>query len=84
DANEAELVGMSFSIKPHEAYYVPCPADKNATLQIIEQFKPLFQKENITWIGQNIKYDLLVLKWYGIELAANVYDTMLVHYVAEP
>lgn len=84
DANEAELVGLSFSIKPHEAYYIPCPADKNATLAILEQLKPLFDNSTITWVGQNIKYDMLLLKWYGIELKGNIYDTMLVHYVVEP
>jgi DNA polymerase-1 len=84
DANLAELVGMSFSFTPHEAYYIPCPADRAATLQLLQLFKPLFEKPGLTWIGQNIKYDLLVLKWYGIELAGPVYDTMLAHYVAEP
>lgn len=84
DANEAELVGLSFSIKPHEAFYVPCSADRNATLQILELFKPLFESSTITWIGQNIKYDMLMLKWYGLELKGNIYDTMLVHYVVEP
>ncbi|HNP21604.1 MAG TPA: DNA polymerase I [Panacibacter sp.] len=84
DANDAELVGMSFSVTPHEAYYIPCPADQEATKKILEQFKPLFNSSSVTWIGQNLKYDMLVLKWYGIELKGNIYDTMLVHYVVEP
>lgn len=84
DANEAELVGLSFSIKPHEAYYIPCPADKEKTLKLLELLKPLFETPTITWIGQNIKYDMLMLKRYGIELKGNIYDTMLVHYVIEP
>lgn len=84
DANEAELVGLSFSYQPHEAFYIPCPADKNATLHLLELLKPLFDNTAITWIGQNIKYDMLLLKWYGIELKGNIYDTMLVHYVVEP
>ncbi|MCA0380630.1 MAG: DNA polymerase I [Bacteroidetes bacterium] len=84
DANLAELVGMSFAFTPHEAYYVPCPADRAATLELLQHFKPLFDKPDITWIGQNIKYDLLLLKWYQTELAGPVYDTMLAHYVAEP
>ncbi|QEC68390.1 DNA polymerase I [Panacibacter ginsenosidivorans] len=84
DANDAELVGMSFSYIPHEAYYIPCPADQTATKKILEQFTPLFNSEKITWIGQNLKYDMLVLKWYGIELKGNIYDTMLAHYVIEP
>jgi DNA polymerase-1 len=84
DANLAELVGMSFSFTPHEAYYIPCPADRTATDALLAQLQPLFNNPAITWIGQNIKYDLLLLKWYGIELAGPVYDTMLAHYVAEP
>ena len=84
DANEAELVGMSFSYSKNEGYYVPCPAEKNETKKILAQFAPLFNKENIVWVGQNLKYDLLVLKWYGIELMGNIFDTMLAHYVIEP
>jgi DNA polymerase-1 len=75
---------MSFSYKPFEAYYIPCPSDQVATKKILEQFAPLFNSEKITWIGQNLKYDMLVLKWYGIELKGNIYDTMLAHYVIEP
>jgi DNA polymerase-1 len=84
DANDAELVGMSFSYKPFEAYYIPCPADQVATKKILEQFTPLFESEKIMWIGQNLKYDMLVLKWYNVEVKGNIYDTMLAHYVIEP
>ncbi len=84
DANEAELVGLSFSYEPHEAFYIPCPPDKNETLEILQLLKPLFNDATKTWIGQNIKYDLLMLKWYNIELKGNIYDTMLAHYVVEP
>jgi DNA polymerase-1 len=84
DANEAELVGLSFSIKPGEAYYIPCPADQKKTKEILVHFEPLFADKKKTWIGQNIKYDMLVLKWYGIEIAGNLFDTMLAHYVIEP
>ena len=84
DANDAELVGLSFSMKPHEGYYVPCPPDKERTIQILNFFKPLFEDPSIRWVGQNIKYDLLVLKWYGFEFAGPVFDTMLAHYVIEP
>lgn len=83
DANHAELVGLSFSYKAGTAYYVPCPEDKIRTQQILEHFISLFNDENKIWIGQNIKYDLLVLKWYGIELKGKVFDTMLAHYVIE-
>ncbi len=84
DANDAELVGLSFAVKPGEAFYVPCPADQERTKEILAQFEPLFADKNKTWIGQNTKYDMLVLKWYGIELAGNIFDTMLAHYVIEP
>lgn len=84
DANDAELVGMSFSVKHAEAYYVPCPADQEVTKSVLEKFAPLFGDESITWVGQNLKYDMLVLKWYGYELKGTIYDTMLAHYVIEP
>ena len=84
DANDAELVGMSFSIKASEAYYIPCPANQTETAQILKKFEPVFSDETITWIGQNIKYDMLVLKWYDVELKGPVFDTMLAHYVIEP
>jgi DNA polymerase-1 len=83
DANNAELVGMSFSFKAGTAYYVPCPDDKKLTQNILQHFISLFEDESKTWIGQNIKYDLLVLKWYGIELKGKMFDTMLAHYVIE-
>lgn len=84
DANLAELVGLSFSVHPGEAYYVPCPAEKTTCQQLLKKFAELFEDSSITWIGQNIKYDLLVLKWYGVELKGKVFDTMLAHYVFEP
>ncbi len=84
DANDAELVGLSFSVTPGEAFYVPCPADQEKTKEILAHFESLFADKKKTWIGQNTKYDMLVLKWYGIELAGNIFDTMLAHYVIEP
>ncbi len=84
DANLAELVGMSFSIKPGEAYYIPCPHDKTACTKLLQKFEPLFGDDSITWVGQNLKYDLLVLKWYQQQLKGNIFDTMLAHYVIEP
>jgi len=83
DANEAELVGLSFSYKDCEGYYVPCPEDEETVIHILNHFKKLFADETIVWIGQNIKYDLLVLKWYGFELKGKLFDTMLAHYVIE-
>jgi DNA polymerase I len=84
DANDVELVGMSFSFKPGEAYYVPCPADQEATKKTLTFFEPVFARKDVLWVGQNLKYDMLVLKWYGYELAGNTFDTMLAHYVVEP
>ncbi|HMI79361.1 MAG TPA: 5'-3' exonuclease H3TH domain-containing protein, partial [Ferruginibacter sp.] len=84
DANDAELVGLSFSVKPGEGYYVPCPADKDGCIKILNEFKKLFTDASKTWVGHNIKYDMLILKWYGFELLGNIFDTMLAHYVIEP
>ena len=84
DANVAELVGLSFSFAPGTGFYVPCPADKNRTSEILLMFKPLFDNPEKIWIGQNLKYDLLVLKWHGAEIKGKIFDTMLAHYVLEP
>jgi DNA polymerase-1 len=84
DANVCELVGMSFAVKAHEAYYVPLPANREDCIAILNEFKSLFDHEGILWIGQNTKYDLLVFKNYGIELKGNLFDTMLAHYCFEP
>lgn len=84
DANDAELVGFSFSAKACEGYFVPCPADQDRTKKILSHFAGLFSNENKIWVGQNLKYDLLILKWYGYELKGKIFDTMLAHYVIEP
>ncbi len=84
DANEAELVGLSFSIAAHQGWYVPCPPEKENTISLLQNFAVLFNNTSKLWIGQNIKYDMLLLKWYGFELAGNLFDTMLAHYVIEP
>ncbi len=84
DANNAELVGLSFSFIPGEGYYVPCPPDRTQTNIILGYFKTLFDDPEKTWIGQNLKYDLLVIKWYGVELKGKLFDTMVAHYVIEP
>lgn len=82
--NDAELIGLSFSVKDCEGFYVPCPADQNRTKQILSHFAPLFADENKLWVGQNLKYDLLALKWHGTDLKGKIFDTMLAHYVIEP
>ena len=84
DANDTELVGLSFSVKPGQAWYVPCPADQKRTKEILAHFESLFTDKKKIWIGQNTKFDLLVLKWYGMELKGVLFDTMLAHYVIEP
>ncbi len=84
DANLADLVGLSFAIKPNEGYYVPLPPDRSITLAILEEFKVVLENELIVKIGQNIKYDMLVLKWYGVELKGKLFDTMLAHYLIDP
>ncbi len=84
DANGCEIVGMSFSVVKGEAYYVPCPIDRGETIKVLQAFAPLFLDEKITWIGQNIKFDLLVLKNYGFDFAGKIFDTMLAHFVIEP
>ena len=84
DANNAELVGLSFSILPGEGYYVPCSTKRDECIQLLKSFELIFNDESKTWVGQNIKYDLLILKWYGFTLRGNIFDTMLAHYVLEP
>ena len=83
NANDVELVGLSFSYKEHEGFYIPI-ADEAAAKKILALFEPLFKSKDIIWIGQNLKYDFLVLKWYGVELLGKTFDTMLAHYVIEP
>lgn len=84
DANLAELVGLSFSWETGKGFYLPVPADVEGVIAILQRFQSVFDNENIEWIGQNIKYDMLMLKWYGFELKGKIYDTMLAHYVIEP
>ena len=84
DANDAELVGLSFAVNSGEAFYVPCPPDQEETKKILGYFTPLFNDPTKTWIGQNVKFDMLVMAWYGVELKGAIFDTMLAHYVIEP
>lgn len=84
DANEAEIVGMSFSYKAGEAYYVPFPAEWDAAVALMAEFKTIFEDPSIEKVGQNIKYDATILKWYGVQLKGHYFDTMVVHYLIEP
>jgi DNA polymerase-1 len=84
DAVEAEIVGLSFAYYAGEAFYVPIPSDQAEAQSIMNEFKEVFENESIRKIGQNIKYDLMVLKNYGIVLKGRMFDTMLAHYIIEP
>lgn len=84
DANLADLVGLSFSIKPGEGYYVPVPEDRDLAQAIVEEFRAVLESESIDKIGQNIKYDMLVFKWYGVNVKGKLFDTMLAHYLIDP
>ncbi|MVN90683.1 DNA polymerase I [Mucilaginibacter aquatilis] len=84
DANNCELVGLSFAIKPGEAWYIPLPANFEEARLIAHEFKPVLENEAINKVGQNVKYDILVLKWYGIEVKGQLFDTLLAHYVLDP
>lgn len=84
NAHEAELVGFSISIRPHEGYYIPVPPDIEGAKAKLSWLKPILEDESIGKIGQNIKYDMTILKWYGIELKGFLFDTMIAHYLCEP
>jgi DNA polymerase I len=84
DPNNVVLVGMSFSFEPGTGYYIPFPKEQDKAQEQIALFRNLFAQENITWVGQNIKYDMIVLQWYGITLKGKLFDTMLAHYLVEP
>ena len=81
---EAEIVGLSFAVKPFEAYYIPFPVDKEGAQKIINEFVPLFSDTTKTLIGQNIKYDLQVLKNYNVEIKNKLFDTMIAHFLINP
>src|SRR5688572_28371564 len=84
DPITARLVGMSFSYIPGEAYYVAIPEDEKEAQKVVEEFREILESEQILKIGQNIKYDILVLKRYGISVKKPIFDTMLAHYLLEP
>ena len=83
-AIDAELVGLSFAVRPHEAFYVPIPAEREEALRIVNKFKPIYEDPKILKIGQNLKYDLEVLRNYNIQLAGPMWDTMIAHYLIQP
>lgn len=84
DPIRAELVGMSFSYAENQAFYVPVPADRSEAQKIVDRFRPVFENREIMKVGQNIKYDMLVLANYGGQLQGPLFDTMVAHYVLQP
>lgn len=84
NAHDVELVGLSFACRPGEAYYIPVPENYNEAHAIVNEFKEIFENEYIEKIGQNLKYDMAVLKWYDIEIKGPLFDTMIAHYLINP
>lgn len=84
DPNNSELVGMSFAVEPHEAWYVPLPENYSEAAAIVAEFKELFADTAIGKTGQNMKFDIAMLKWYDIEVKGTLFDTMLAHYLIQP
>ncbi len=81
---DAELVGLSFAVKEHQAFYVPVPANRDEAQRVVEIFRPVYENESIMKVGQNLKYDLEVLRNYGIVLKGPMWDTMIAHYLIQP
>lgn len=84
DSQQTELVGLSFSIQPHEGWYIPVPAEQTAAKTLLQEFKPLYENETILKIGQNLKYDINVLALYDVFVTGPLFDTMVAHYLIQP
>ena len=84
NAIEAQLVGLSFAIEEKKAYYVPVPEQANEAQNIVNRFKAIYENPKTLKVGQNIKYDLEVLRNYGIDLQGPLFDTMVAHYLLQP
>ena len=84
EAMNAELVGCSFALKEGEAYYIPIPETREKAQEVVELLRPVYEDESTLKIGQNIKYDMLVLAGYGINLRGKIFDTMIAHYILKP
>tara|TARA_R110002049_G_scaffold27321_3_gene94401 strand:+ start:30198 stop:32942 length:2745 start_codon:yes stop_codon:yes gene_type:complete len=84
DPREALPLGIAFSFQPHTGYYVVCPPDKADALEVLEEFRGVLEDESIKKIGHNLKYDITLLKWNGIEVRGQLTDTMLAHSMKEP
>jgi len=84
DQHTADLVGLCFSTKKGEGFYVPVPEDHNEAEKVVSEFLPLFLNESIEKVAQNIKYDLTILKRYGVDVKGPLFDTMIAHYLFQP
>ncbi|MBR4155801.1 MAG: DNA polymerase I [Bacteroidales bacterium] len=84
DIYSSSLVGMSFSVKAHEAYYIPLPTNKEECKSMLNKFLPIFSNKEKTIVGHNIKFDLSFLARYDIEIENKLWDTMIAHYLIEP
>jgi DNA polymerase-1 len=84
DPHSAEIVGIAFAFKPNEAFYVPFPAKTDKARELMREFKPAFENEKIKKVGQNIKYDIILVKNYGVNVKGNYFDTMVAHYLLQP
>lgn len=84
DPNHDELVGLSFAVKPHQAYYVPVSSNYNEALETVGYFKELLENTEILKIGQNIKFDAAILNWYEVKVSGKLFDTMIAHYLIQP
>lgn len=84
DPNNAELVGISFAVKSHEAWYIPISENYHEAQKIVQLLKPLLESKNIIKIGQNIKFDINILSWYDIQVVGPFFDTMIAHYLLQP
>lgn len=84
EVTSAELIGISFAMKKGEAFYVPLPEDKDACKDVLEEFRKVFTHDRILKIGQNLKFDNSIMKWYGLAVSGPYFDTMLAHYLIEP
>ncbi|NNC83157.1 MAG: DNA polymerase I [Flavobacteriales bacterium] len=84
DPNLSELVGLSFAIEPGEAWYVPLSREREDCQAVLEEFRPVLESDTIAKTGHNLKYDILILKWYGVEVNGPIDDSMIAHYLVEP
>jgi len=84
EPKEARLVGLAFSLAPHSGHYVPFPRHESEARQVLEEFRPVLQSDRVEKVGHNLKFDLTVLKWFGINVGGKLFDTMIAHSLIEP